>query len=173
MGCCVAAASGRSARLWVMVVGTHNMSVVKGTTSGTRSLLLLPWDLCITLSITSFSGLQKFGASSMQRQWERCWSWFQYFFLHVFFLARVTLLESSSEIPPPALICSHIQHLKGVFMWLPSRGQDLSLAHTETQGESCGYWCGKGPSRLVPAVREVPTNSQAFTCTWAWTEAEH
>lgn len=103
-----------------MVVGTHNMSVVKGTTSGTRSLLLLLWDLCITLSTTSFSGLQKFGASSVQRQWERYWSWFQYFFLHVFFLALllVNLLESSSEIPPPALNCSHIQHLEGVFMWL-------------------------------------------------------
>ena len=108
----------------MIVVGPHNMSVVKGTTSGTRLLVLLPWDLCITLSIISFSGLEGAqvcrnlvpvvckGSGNIVGAGSNIFSC-MFFFLA---LLLVTLLESSSEIPPLAFICSRIQRLEGVFM---------------------------------------------------------
>lgn len=70
-----------------------------------------------------------------------------------------------SEIPIRAFICSHIQCCQGVtgHAALSSLVQDLSLAHTETQGTP-GCWCGIGD---IQAVREtLQPYSQANTCTW-------
>lgn len=41
VGHCAAAGSGGSGSLWVIVVGPHDVTMVKGTTSGTQLLLLL------------------------------------------------------------------------------------------------------------------------------------
>lgn len=92
------------------MVGHPNMSVVKRTAPGTQLLVLLPWDFCITLSITLFSHLEGAlgcrnlvpvvckGSGNITGAGSNIFSCV--FF--VFFLALlVTLLESHSEISPP------------------------------------------------------------------------